>query len=206
MERYFTLEGLASQAASTGRRTGSCCCSCKSAISVGEARWSGPLRLPQCRTAPLHCPSAFRQLFYTVSVPPDSSSTLSQCPQTAPLHCLSAPRQLFYTVSVPPDSSSTLSQCPQTAPLHCFPVGDSSTSVSVPPDSSSTLSQCPQTAPLHCLSAPRQLLYTVSLSLTLLLPVLLASARFEGELGGEWGKQARGCYNITFICTKQETV
>ena len=41
-------------------------CSCKSAISVGEARWSGPLELPQCQTAPLLCP-----------VPPDSSSTLS---------------------------------------------------------------------------------------------------------------------------------
>ena len=151
VERYFTLEGLASQAASTGRRTGSCCCSCKSAISVGEARWSGPLRLPQCRTAPLHCPSAFRQLFYTVSVPPDSSSTLSQCPQTAPLHCLSAPRQLFYTVSVPPDSSSTLSQCPQTALLHCLSAPRQLLyTVSVPPDSSSTLSQCPQTAPLHC--------------------------------------------------------
>ena len=36
-----------------------------------------------------------------------------------------------------------------------------------------------------------------------------------GERGGEWGKQVgsmneesqgRGCYNITFICTKQETV
>ena len=99
---------------------------CKSAISVGEARWSGPLELPQCLpTAPLHC----------LSVPPDSSSTLSQCLQTAPLHCL----------SVPPDSSSTLSQCLQTAPLHCLPV---------PPDSSSTLSQCLQTAPLHCLPVP----------------------------------------------------
>ena len=54
-------------------------CSCKSAISVGEARWSGPLELPQCRTAPLHsCP-----------VPPDSSCTLSA----------GASRQLRYTVS-----------------------------------------------------------------------------------------------------------
>ena len=74
------LEGLAGQAASTGRRTGSCCCSCcRSAISVGEARWSGPLELPQClQTAPLHC----------LPVPPDSSATLSQCLRTAPLHCL----------------------------------------------------------------------------------------------------------------------
>ena len=112
------LEGLAGQAASTGRRTGSCCCTCcRSAISVGEAWWSGPLGLPQCRTAPLHCLSASRQLFYTVSVPPDSSSTLSQCLPTALLNCLSASRQLFYTVSVPPDSSSTLSQYIQTVPL-----------------------------------------------------------------------------------------
>ena len=38
-------EALADQAAtSTGPRTGSCCCSsCKSAISVGEASWSGVL-------------------------------------------------------------------------------------------------------------------------------------------------------------------
>ena len=100
VERSFMLEGLAGQAASTGRRTGSCCCSCcRSAISVGESRWSGPLGLPQCRTAPLHCPSPSRQLFYTVSVPPDSSSTPSQCLQTAPLHCLSASRQFLYTVS-----------------------------------------------------------------------------------------------------------
>ena len=46
------LEGLAVEAASTG----SCSCSCKSAISVDEVRWSGPLELPPCRTAPLHCP------------------------------------------------------------------------------------------------------------------------------------------------------
>ena len=105
------LEGLAGQAASTGRRTGSCCCRCcRSAISVGEARWSGPLELPQCLlTAPLHCPSASRQLLYTVC----------RCLQTAPLHCL----------PVPPDSSATLSQCLLTAPLHCLLVGcDSSTS------------------------------------------------------------------------------
>ena len=76
VERSFMLEGLAGQAASTGRRTGSCCCSCcRSAISVGEARWSGPLRLPQCRTAPLHCPSASRQLLYTVSWSVCDSST-----------------------------------------------------------------------------------------------------------------------------------
>ena len=62
-----------------GPRTGSCCCSCcRSAISVGEARCSGPLELPQCRTAPLHCPSASRRLLYTVC----------RCLQTAPLHCL----------------------------------------------------------------------------------------------------------------------
>ena len=79
VERSFMLEGLAVEAASTGRTTGSCCCSCcRSAISVGEARWSGPLGLPQCRTAPLQCP-----------VPPDSSSTLSA----------GASRQLRYTVS-----------------------------------------------------------------------------------------------------------
>ena len=73
VERSFMLEGLAGQAASTGRRTGSCCCSCKSAISVGEARWSGPLELPQCRTAPLHCPSASRQLLYTSSRKEDAA-------------------------------------------------------------------------------------------------------------------------------------
>ena len=79
MERSFMLEGLAVEAASTGWRTGSCCCSCcRSAISVGEARWSGPLELPQCRTAPLHCPSTSQQLL----------STVCQCLQTAPLHCL----------------------------------------------------------------------------------------------------------------------
>ena len=73
------LEGLAVEAASTGQRTGSCCCSCcRSGISVGEARWSGPFELPRRRTAPLHCP---------------------QCLLTAPLHCL----------PVPPDSSATLS-------------------------------------------------------------------------------------------------
>ena len=63
------LDGLAFEAASTG----SCCCSCKSAISVGEARWSGPLGLPQCRTAPLHCPAPL----HCLPVPPDSSATLS---------------------------------------------------------------------------------------------------------------------------------
>ena len=61
------LEGLAGQAASTGRRIASCCCSCKSAVSVGEARWSGPLELPQ----------PAEPLRYTVPVLPDSSSTLS---------------------------------------------------------------------------------------------------------------------------------
>ena len=156
-------EGLAGQAASAGPRTGSCCCSCKSAISVGETRWSGPLGLPQCRTALIHCPSASWQLLYTVPVLPDSSSTLYQCLQTAPLLCLSASRQLLYSVSVPPDSSSTLSQCLQTAPLLCLSASRQLLySVSVPPDSSSTLYQCLQTAPLHCLSASRQLLYTVS--------------------------------------------
>ena len=62
------LEGLAGQATGAGPRTGSCCCSCISAISVGEAWWSGPLGLPQCWTAPLHCPSASWHLFYTVSL------------------------------------------------------------------------------------------------------------------------------------------
>ena len=47
------LEGLAGQAASTGPRTGSCCCRCKSAVSSS------------------------RQLLYTVPVHPDSSSALS---------------------------------------------------------------------------------------------------------------------------------
>ena len=74
------LEGLAGQAASTGRKTGACYCSCRSAISVGEARWSGPLELPQCRTAPLHCPSASRQLCYTVSwLVCDSSTSSPAC-------------------------------------------------------------------------------------------------------------------------------
>ena len=86
-------EGLAGQAASTGRRTGSCCCSCKSAISVGEARWSGPQRTNSVpdSSATLHVPSAPRQLLYTAC---------PQCPQTAPLRCMSP---------VPPDSSATLS-------------------------------------------------------------------------------------------------
>ena len=74
-------------------RTGSCCCSCTSAISVGEARWSGPLELPQCRwnsvvRSPSNCLSA-RQLRYTV---PSASwqllYTVCRCLQTAPLHCL----------------------------------------------------------------------------------------------------------------------
>ena len=74
---FLGVGKLGCQAASTGRRTGSCCCSCcRSAISVGEAWWSGPLKLPQCQTAPLHCPSASQQLLYTVPVPPDRSSTL----------------------------------------------------------------------------------------------------------------------------------
>ena len=88
------LEGLAGQAASTGPRTGSCCCSCcRSAISVGEARWPDSLELPQCRwssvvRSPSNCLSA-GQLRYTVPVPPDSSSTLSA----------GASRQLLHTVS-----------------------------------------------------------------------------------------------------------
>ena len=79
VERSFMLEGLAGQAASTGPRTGSCCCSCcRSAISVGEARWPDSLELPQCRTAPLHCPSAsLTAPLHCLPVPPDSSSTLS---------------------------------------------------------------------------------------------------------------------------------
>ena len=100
VERSFMLEGLAGQAASTGRRTGSCCRSCKSAISVGEAWWSGPLGLPQClrlQTAPLHCTSASRQLLYTVPAPPHTSSTLSA----------GASRQLLYTVSWSVCDSST---------------------------------------------------------------------------------------------------
>jgi len=67
VERSLVSGSLAVEAASTGRKTGSCCCSCKSAISVGEVRWSGPHR--------------------TASVP-DSSATLSQCLLTAPLCCL----------------------------------------------------------------------------------------------------------------------
>ena len=179
-------EGLAGQAASAGPRTGSCCCSCKSAISVGETRWSGPLGLPQCRTALLHCPSASWQLLYTVSVPPDSSSTLSagaprqllytvpRCLPAALPHCLSASRQLLYTVSVPPDSSSTLS------PGRCVTL-------------------------LLCDSSTVWLFYFQSCS--------PAPGVIE-ERGGEWGKQVgsmdeelqvRGCYNITFNCTNQET-
>ena len=111
------------------------------------------------------------------SVPPESLVVTS--PRTAP--------------SVPPDTVSapplrqllyTVSRQP-----HCLPV---------PPDSSSTLSP--------------------DWYVTLLLPVLLASARFCTGLGGvgnDWGKQVgsmgeesqvRGCCNITFICTNQETV
>ena len=74
VERSFMLEGLAVEAASIGSR----CCSCKSAISVDEVRWSGPLELPPCRTAPLHCPVPPRRLL----------STVCRCLQTAPLHCL----------------------------------------------------------------------------------------------------------------------
>ena len=64
-----------------------CCCNCKSAISVGEAWWSGPLGLPQClrlQTAPLHCTSAHRQLLYTVSrsVCDSSTSSLARQRQT----------------------------------------------------------------------------------------------------------------------------
>ena len=73
-------ESLAVEAVSTGRRTGSCCCSCcRSAISVGETRWSGPHR--------------------TASVP-DSSATLSPVPpdSSSPLSA-GASRQLLYTVS-----------------------------------------------------------------------------------------------------------
>ena len=67
-------------------------------------------------------------------------------------------------------------------------------------------------------TASRQLLYTVSWLVTLLLPVLLASASFcrgvgwgvEGKQVGSMSEepQVRGCYNITFICTptNQETV
>ena len=75
------------QAASTGRRTGSCCCSCcRSAISVGEARGSGPLRLPQC------------WLCYTALVPPDSSSTL---PAGASRHLLYIVSWLVVTLLLP---------------------------------------------------------------------------------------------------------
>ena len=80
----FMLKGLAGQAASNGRRTGSCCCSCKSAIPVGEAWWSGTLELSQClrlQTAPLNCLSASRQLFYTVSRLVCDSSTSSPARQ-----------------------------------------------------------------------------------------------------------------------------
>ena len=94
------LEGLAVEAASTRRRTGFCCCSCKSAaqvklggqvpsncLSVGEARWSGPHQTASVLDSsatlspvpPLHC----------LPVPPDSSATLSA----------GASRQLLYTVS-----------------------------------------------------------------------------------------------------------
>ena len=130
VERSLMLEGLAGQAASTGRRTGSCCCSCcRSAISVGEARWSGPLEPSQCLpTAPLHCPSAPWQLL----------STVCRCFQTAPLHCPSAPWQLL----------STVCRCLQTAPIHCpsasLPLRYT---VSVPPDSSSPLQVPPDSSP-----------------------------------------------------------
>ena len=129
-----------------------------------------------------------------------------------PSDCLSAPRQLLYTVSVPPDSSSTLSQCLPTAPLHCLPVPPDSSAtlspgryvtlllaillllytVSVPPDSSSTLSQCLPTAPLHCLPVPPDSSATLSPGryVTLLLAILLASARFCRGTG--WGVREAG--------------
>ena len=82
VECSFMLEGLAGQAVSTGWRTGACCCSCKSAISVGKAWWSGPLELPQCLlTVPLHCPNASQQLLYTVSWSVCDSSTFNPAHQ-----------------------------------------------------------------------------------------------------------------------------
>ena len=115
-----------------------------------------------------------------------------------PSNCLSA-GQLRHTV-----------QCPPTAPLHCLPV---------PPDSSATLSPVTHdsSAPLSA-GASRLLRYTVSWLVTVLLPILLASASFcrgvgwgvEGKQVGSMDEesQVRGCYNITFICTptNQETV
>ena len=100
VERSLMLEGLAGQAAGAGPRTGSCCCSCKSAISVGEARWSGPLQLTQCLpTALLHCPQCLQTALLHCSVPPDSSSTLPSVPpdSSSTLPSLSASRQLLYT-------------------------------------------------------------------------------------------------------------
>ena len=85
VECSLESKGLAGQAVSIGRRTGSCCCSCKPAISVGEARWSGP---PQ-----------------TASVP-NSSAPLSQRLLTAPLHCLPVPPDSSATLS-PGDSSTS---------------------------------------------------------------------------------------------------
>ena len=61
------------------RQTGSCCCSChRSAISLGEARWSGSPRSESVL---------------------DSSATLSQCLPTAPLHCLLVPPDSSATLS-----------------------------------------------------------------------------------------------------------
>ena len=67
-----------------------CCCSCcRSAISVGELGGR----------VPSNCLSA-RQLRYTVSVPPDSSTTLSPVPpDSSSSLSAGASRQLRYTVS-----------------------------------------------------------------------------------------------------------
>jgi len=79
VERSLVSKGLAGQAASAGPRTGSCCCCCcRSAISIGEARWSGP---PWSASAP------------------NSSATLSQSLQTALLHCLPVPADNSSTLS-----------------------------------------------------------------------------------------------------------
>ena len=92
---FLGVGGLGWPGWSTGRRTGSCCCSCKSAISVGEARWSGPHRTDSVpdSSATLHVPSAPRQLLY---------AACPQCPQTAPLHCLPVGVWFFYFQSWSP--------------------------------------------------------------------------------------------------------
>jgi hypothetical protein len=91
----------------------------------------------------LHCLLAQGQLFFTVSLPRGSCSSLSPCPGAVVLHCLLAQGQLFFTVSLPRGSYSTLSPCPGAVILHCLlSQGQLFFTVSLPRGSCSSLSPC----------------------------------------------------------------